>query len=209
MSNFQKIGGVAAFINAALSIATLVVAFGLIGFEALTDNRKLAELAINNPTPLFIQDTLKLLSAIIMIMLIIALFNLLKIYTPKLINTATVIGSLAVLCLVINAGLSFFLVSQATNYALISAEISNRLNGIIGLLGMAVIFLNGIWYFLISRSALKHNQFPKPLNNLGIGIGILSLLPPLGILVLLFSIVWSLWSGQVLLKDGCSNRLWH
>lgn len=201
MSNFQKIGGIAAYINAGVSVAILVVAFGLIGFAALTDNSKLVELAISNPTPLFIQDTLKLLSAIITVVLIIALFNILKIHAPKIMSVATVIGSLSVLCLVINAGLSFFLVSQANNDTLISAESSNQLNGIIALLGMAVIFLNGIWYLLISRSALRHNQFPKPLNYLGTGMGLLSLLPPLGILVLVLNVVWSLWLGQVLLKS--------
>jgi hypothetical protein len=81
----------------------------------------------------------------------------------------------------------------------------NHLIGVIGLLGIAVIFLNGVWYILISWSALKYNRLPKPLSYLGLGMGLLSLLPPLGILVLLFGVVWSLWLGQVLLKsEGAS-----
>lgn len=201
MSNSRKLGGIASFANAAVAVASLIVAFSFIGLDALTDNRKLTELAISNPTPLFIQDMLKLLSAIVAIILIIALFNLLKIHTPKLMVIATAIGSLAVICLVINTGLSVFLVSKVAGHAPISAESINRLNGTIALLGMAVIFLNGIWYLLISRSALMDNLFPKPLNYLGMGMGLLSLLPPLGILVLLLSIIWSLWLGQILIKD--------
>jgi hypothetical protein len=156
MSIVQKIGGVAAFINAAVSVATLVVAFGLIGLPALTDRHKLVELAISDPTPLIIQDVLKFVLAAIAIVLISAVFNRLNSDAPKLMGVATVCGSLAVLCLVINAGLSFFLVSQATNYALVSSDTSNQLHGVIGLLGLAVIFLNGVWYLLISWSALKY-----------------------------------------------------
>jgi len=201
MSNVQTIGGVAAFINAVVSGATLVVAFGLIGLSALIDSRKLVELAISNPTPLIIQDVLKLVSAAIAVVLITALFNRLKSDAPKLMRVAAAFGSLAVLCLVINAGLSFFSVSQAANYALMTSDTSNQLIGMISLLGIAVIFLNGVWYLLISWSALKHHRLPKPLSYLGLGMGLLSLLPPLGILVLLFSVAWSLWLGQVLLKS--------
>lgn len=201
MSNSRKVGGIAAFVNAVVAVASLIVAFGFIGLEALTDNGKLMELAISNPSPLFIQDMLKFLSAIVAIVLIIVLFNLLKIHASKLAVIATVMGSLAVVCLVVNAGLSAFLVSKTASHTPMSAESINRLNGTIALLGMAVIFFNGIWYLLISRSALRQNLFPKPLNYLGMGMGLLSLLPPLGILVLLLSIIWSFWLGQVLTKE--------
>lgn len=205
MSDVEKIGGIAAFVNAAASAITLVVAFGLMGLPTLTDRRKLVELAINNPTPLIIQDALKLVSAAIAVVLITALFNRLKSDAPKPMRVAAATSYLAVLCLVINAGLSFFSVSQVANNELMTSNRANHLIGVIGLLGIAVTFLNGVWYILISWSALKLNRLPKPLSYLGLGMGLLSLLPPLGILVLLFSVVWSLWLGQVLLKsEGAS-----
>ncbi len=198
VSNIQKIGGVAAFINAAVSVATLIVAFGLIGLPALTDNSRLAELAINNPTPLIIQDVLKFVAAAVAIVLIAALHNRLQSDAPRLMRVAARFGSLAVLCLVVNASLSIFSVSQAASFAQMTSDTGQQLTGIIGLLGLSVIFLNGIWYLLISWAALRYNRLPKSLSYLGLGMGLLSLVPLLGILVLLLSIPWSLWLGQVL-----------
>lgn len=197
MSNIYKIGGIAAFINAVIAIASLSVALGLIGPAALTDSTKLVELAIHNPAPLVIQDLLKFVSAIVAVVLIAVLFSWLRNDAPKRMLFAIVFGVLAVLCLVSNASLSLFATSQAAQLTSITGY---QVNGMIGLLGMATLFLNGIWYLLVSSSALHSNRLPKPLSYLGLGMGILSLLPPLGILVLLLSVVWSVWLGQVLLK---------
>jgi hypothetical protein len=201
VTNVQKVSGVAALINAALSVATLVVALGLIGLPALTDRQILVELALRNPTPLILQDGLKFVSAALAIVLIAALSHRLKGNAPKVMAVATLFGSLSVICLVANAGLSVFSVSQAANEALRSSDTGNLLNGIISLLGFAVIFLNGGWYLLVSWTALKQNRLPKPLNYLGLGMGAISLLPPLGILVLFLSVIWSFGLGLVLLKS--------
>ena len=71
----------------------------------------------------------------------------------------------------------------------------------IGLLALGAIVLDGVWLLLISWIALKHQQLPKRLCYLGLGMGVLSLVPPLGIIVLLLGIVWSGWSGRVFLKS--------
>ncbi len=200
--NTQKAGGIAAFINALLAIATLVVAFGLIGPAALTDNTKLVELAINNPAPLIIQDLLKFASAVVAIVLVVALFSRLRGESPTVMRVATSLGFLSILCLLANASLSLYAITQAANFASEQAEMGKQLNGLIGLLGMAVIVVNGLWYLLVSWSARKTNRLPRRLSHLGLVMGALSLVPPLGIIVLLLSIVWSLWLGRVLLKDN-------
>jgi hypothetical protein len=107
-----------------------------------------------------------------------------------------------VLCLVVNATLSLYATFQAATYAREASAIGIPLNGIIGLLAMAVLILNGMWYLLVSWIALKSQRLPKALSYLGLGMGVISLVPPLGIIVLLLSMVWSAGVGRVLLQEG-------
>lgn len=193
-AGLQKIGGLAAFANALIGAGALVVAIGLIGPAALADPGKLADLAIHNPAPLIIQDALKLASAVTACVLIAALFNRLRTGFPAVMVIASSFGLLSVLCLLANAGLSLFVLSQTARGMAAGAQ----LQGLIGLLGMAVIVANGVWYLLVGWAALKAGRLPRPLCYLGVGMGGLSLLPPLGIVVLLLSLAWSVWLGLVL-----------
>lgn len=194
----QKMGGIAAFLQAAVAIAMMVVAFGLIGVSVLTDREKLTELVLQNPTPLMIQDLLKFAAAVLAMILVIALFNILRDGSPKQMRVATAFGCLSILFLLMNASVSLYALSQVSAYAQDTTGAGYEMNAVITLLGWIVIFTNGLWYLLLSRSALRGKQFPKPLNYLGLGIGFISLLPCLGIVVLPLSIVWSVWMGWAL-----------
>jgi hypothetical protein len=200
MPHLQKLGGIAAFINVVVAIATLAVAILLIGFSAIADQNKLVELAIHNPAPLLIQDGLKFISAAISIILILALANYLRRDASVLLSVATGFGFFSVLCLVSNAILSLYAISQAATYDQ-ATLFGNQLNSTIGILAVAAICLDGLWLLLVSWTALKNQRLPKLLCYLGLGMGVLSLVPPLGIIVLLLSMVWSVWVGQVLLKQ--------
>jgi hypothetical protein len=202
MPHIQKLGGIAAFVNIVVAVATLVVAIALIGPSALADPSKLVDLAIHNPAPLIIQDGLKFVSAAIASVLILALASRLRRDNSTLLSIATGFGLLSVLCLVVNATLSLYATFQAATYAREASAIGIPLNGIIGLLAMAVLILNGMWYLLVSWIALKSQRLPKALSYLGLGMGVISLVPPLGIIVLLLSMVWSAGVGRVLLQEG-------
>ena len=204
-SRVQTIGGVAAFIYAGMAIATLGVAFGIIGPAVLADRQKLVDLALTNPTPLLIQDILKFILAIAASGMIVALFVRLQANSPILQRIAALSGVLAVSGLVLNASLSLFTLSQASNSTSVSEETSMRLAGVVGLLGLIVIVLHGVWYLLVNWTALRHKRLPRWLSYLGIGMGVISLVPVLGILVLLCSIVWSAGVGQVLLEGEGSG----
>lgn len=192
MSNLQRLGSIAAFINAGAAAAALVVAFVLIGPAALSDPAKLADLAVHNPTPLIIQDLVKFVSAAAAVVLILALAARLRRDAPRLILTANVFGFLAVACLIANAVLSLYATLQGT------AATGGQLLNLIGVLAIGALALNGIWYLLIDWTALKQQQLPKLLCYLGLVMGAVSLVPPLAIVVLLLSIVWSVWLGRVL-----------
>jgi Domain of unknown function (DUF4386) len=201
VTNIQKLGSVAAFINAIVSIATLLVAIFLIGLSALADASKFVDLAINNPTPLIIQDLLKFVSAASGCVLILALSQCLYSDTPKLILFANIFGSFSLLCLVTNGVLSIYTISQASLYAKEIYSLGGQLNAIIGLLAVTLIVFNGLWLLLVSWSALKSNRLPKFFCYLGLGMGFLSLIPQLGIFVLILSVIWSVWLGRLLWRD--------
>jgi hypothetical protein len=160
----------------------------------------LVDLAIHNPVPLLIQDGLKFVSAVISSVLILALANYLRRDVSVLLSVATGFGFLSVLCLVGNATLSLYGISQASTSDP-AALSGNHFSSMIGILAVAAISLDGLWFLLVSWTARKSEQLPSLLCYLGLGIGILSLVPPLGIIVLLLSMVWSVWMGQVLLKE--------
>ncbi|MCC6498881.1 MAG: DUF4386 family protein [Anaerolineales bacterium] len=216
--NLQQIGGTAALINVAVTVVTLIVALGFIGAAALADPNKLMELAVRNPTPLIVQDALKVVSAGIAVVLILVFHSRLQNDFPRLVRAATCFGFLSVMCLLVNAGLSLALVTQAVNVpqeqtglnSPLSMLLDRRgtadlaaqgsLNGLINLLGMAVILVNGLWYLLVSWASLKTNRLPRWINYLGLTMGGLSLLPPLGIFVLVLGIPWSFGLGRALLN---------
>ncbi len=200
MTHLQKLGGIAAFINVIVVIATLATVIFLIGFSAIADPNKLIDLAIHNPAPLLIADGLKLVSAVISSVLILALANYLGRNASALLSVATGFGFLSVLCLVGNATLSLYGISQASTHDQESMS-GNHVSSMIGILAVAAISLNGLWFLLVSWTALNSQQLPNSLCYLGLGMGVLSLVPLLGIIVLLLSMVWSVWMGQVLLKE--------
>jgi hypothetical protein len=202
VSSVLKVGGIAAYLNAAVASATLTVALGLVGPSALADRQKLVELAITRPAPLIIQDILKFMAAVIAVAMIAGLFRRLRGGAPTQMRVAAMFGLLAALCLVLNATLSLFAIWQAGNAALMSSPVGARLPGIIGVSGLAVILLGGVWYLLVNWAALKQKQFPRRLSYLGLSMGALSLIPVLGIMVLLCSIPWSVGVGRVLLRGA-------
>jgi hypothetical protein len=205
MPNIQKLGGIAAFINAAVAVTTLMVAVFAIGLSALANPSKLVDLAIHNPAPLLVQDFLKLVSAAISGVLILTFCNRLHDRTPKLILVATVFGCSSVVCLVANAAFSIYAIFQVAVNAGGTLAAGDRLNSLIGLLAIATIMLDGLWFLLVSWSALQSDRLPKLLSYIGLGMGFLSLVPPLGIVVLTLSVLWSVLLGQILLQESRST----
>src|SRR5439155_25412306 len=62
MSGSQRIGGIASLVNAAVSIANVLIVILMVG-AANTDVNAMATMAQNNPTPLTLLEVLKLVSA--------------------------------------------------------------------------------------------------------------------------------------------------
>ncbi|GMV34412.1 MAG: DUF4386 domain-containing protein [Anaerolineales bacterium] len=217
-STLQKAGGVAALVNAVLALVSLIVAFGWIGPAALMDKAVLARLALENPAPLIFQDLLKFASAVTASVLVIAMYHRLRRQAPRGMKTALFFGLFSIALLLANASLSLFAVSQASTFTLLPLGAGGQLGGtyrqfeitayvlhgllneLIGLLGMAAIFVNGFWYLPVNWAFLKTANLPRWLCILGLAMGGMSLLPPLGIVVLTLSIPWALGLGATLLR---------
>lgn len=75
-------------------------------------------------------------------------------------------------------------------------------------LGGGVEIIGGIWVFLVSITGLKYKVFSRFLNNMGLivgGAGILTIVPPLkdlGVLFGLTQIVWFVWIGIAMIGKG-------
>lgn len=187
-------GAYAAFVQAFAAAAALFTAVGLIGLAALGDPARLATLAVHNPLPLLLQDGLKFVSAAASVALIVVMFRQLRPTAPRASTVAAICGLLAVALLLVNVLFSLAAVTQAMRGLAVDA----RLNGLIGLLGMAAIAINGVWYLLVSWTARRAQWLPVGLCGLGLALGVVSLVPFLGLLTLVLSVAWSLWLGVAL-----------
>ncbi len=193
---FEKLGGIAAFVSAGAAGASLFVALVLIGMDALSDPQRLAELARVNPLPLLLQDALKILTAAAAFILVMVFRKTLRERAPTMARAAVVLGLLAIGLLLANALLSIFAVAQAANP---SPNFSggDALTAVIGLLGMGAIMANGIWYLLVNWAALKNSLLPRGLCYLGLVLGAASLIPFLALGVLVLGVAWAIWLGVV------------
>ena len=102
---------------AVVAIATLYVALVMIGPDALTDQNKFAEIAVNNPAPLYIQDMLKFISAVSGMVLIIILYRRLRKEATLRMKVAALFGCLSILLLLSNAAISLQATAQAPEFA--------------------------------------------------------------------------------------------
>ncbi len=211
MSNFKKLGGIAALILA----ACYLVGFAVYGFildygsvvEALervaffADNQ-----AILYATTLFVY----VVFGVFLVVLALALYERLQKGAMALAQTATVFGlfwALVVIAsgLIFNSGMGTVVDLYATDQAQ-AATVWLAIDAVFEGLGGGTEILGGIWMLLLSWAALRAGELPKVLNYLGVVIGmvgILTIVPALEALTDVFGltqIVWFIWLGIVLLR---------
>ena len=179
---------VAAAFNAVVSIATLVVAVGLIGVGVLFDRDRFLRLAVESPGPILLMDTLKPLSALAFALLVAGFHGRLRPAGPRRIVTATVFGGVAVAALLANALLSVYAVLNAGR---LDATAGTKFNIAITALALVVGLGSGVWYLLVSVAASRAGVLPKWVCRLGLAIGAASLAPPLGLVALVLTPAWS------------------
>jgi hypothetical protein len=211
MKNLQKMGGIAAL------YAGVAFIVGMLGFLLVVgwpdDPVQQVAVLVNNQVSLHILYVIVYqVWAVFLVVLTLALYERLKADSPAVMQTATAIGIIWA-TVVIASGMIFNIgmdnvvdlygedPAQATTVWLVIESVSDAVGGGNEILG-------GLWVLLISWAALQSRGLPRALNYLGIVIGaagILSALPGLGDVGLIFGlvqIVWFIWVGIVMLRGG-------
>ena len=211
MKNLQKMGGIAAL------YAGVAFIVGMLGFLLVVgwpdDPVQQVAVLVNNQVSLHILYVIVYqVWAVFLVILTLALYERLKADSPAVMQTATAIGIIWA-TVVIASGMIFNIgmdnvvdlygedPAQATTVWLVIESVSDAIGGGNEILG-------GLWVLLISWAALQSRGLPRALNYLGIVIGaagILSALPGLGDVGLIFGlvqIVWFIWVGIVMLRGG-------
>ena len=218
MNNLQRMGGVAALINATAYIVGFAMAFTLLApIMDAAPEQYLAFLA-ENQTLLYVWYLIiYVIAGVFMVPLVLALHERLKGGAPALAATVTAIG-LIWAGLVIASGMLYLkdigVVAQL--YAQDPAQAATvwlALSAVENALGGGIELPGGLWALLVSWAALRTNGLPKALNILGLVIGaagILTLIPALGELgTSLFGlgfILWFAWAGIVMVRSRVGGR---
>lgn len=220
MKDSQKMGGVAALIEA----ATFVVGFAL----AAT---LLAPYTTGNPDPgesvAFLADNqtimyvwtliIYVVFGVFLVVLSLALYERLKVGSPATAQTATAFG-LIWAGLVIASGMLIIndLGVVADLYSSDPAQAESvwlALNSVEEALGGVIELPAGLWVLLLSWAALRAGGLPRALSYLGMVIGvagILTVVPALEALTAVFGlglIVWFAWLGIVMLRGSAQPSI--
>jgi hypothetical protein len=215
MNDLQKVGGIAALIEAAtflVGLALLVTVLAPYGTGDLEPVEKVTFLA-DNQTILYVwNQVIYVLFGVVLVVLSIALHARLKDGSPAMMQTATAFG-LIWAGLVLASGMVFNIgmgtvvelygtdPAQAATVWLAVAAVQDGLGG-----GNEIV--GGLWVLLLSWAALRGGGLRKALNYLGIVIGVaglLTIVPPLEMVGAVFGlgfIAWFVWAGIVMLRTA-------
>ncbi len=213
MSNdLQKLGGIAALIEAAL----YVTGFGL--FLTVLDSssydgpvQKIGFLAANQVASYIAYLLIYVVFGLVLVVLALALHERLKKGSPAIMQTATAFG-LIWAGLVIASGM----IANIGHSAVIGIFSENQdqavslwlaIGAVQDALGGGNEIVGALWVLLLSWAALRGSSLPKALNYLGVLVGLagmLTVVPTFGVLMDVFGlsqIVWFAWLGIVLLRE--------
>lgn len=213
MNDFQKMGGVAALIEAATYVVGLGLALTLLAPVLDADPDQYVAFLVDNQALLHIWHLIiYVINGVFLVVLALALYERLKAGSPAMAQTATAFGLIWAVTIIISGMLIINDLgviadlygedpAQAVSAWLVLDAVESGLGGAVELPG-------GIWILLVSWAALRTGGLPRALNYLGVVIGVaglLTLVPALdeaGVIFGLGFIVWFVWVGIVILR-GC------
>ena len=217
MNDLQKMGGVAALIEAATFVVGFALFFTLLAPSVYgsTDGDTVQSVAFlaDNQAILYIWNLIiYVLFGIFLVVLALALYERLKAGAPAMAQTATAFG-LIWAGLVIASGMvaNISLGTVVDLYGKDPAQAASvwlALSSVEEGLGGGNEIAGGLWVLLVSWAALWARGLPRALNYLGMVIGVsglLTVVPVLEVLGAVFGlglIVWFVWLGIVMLRDS-------
>lgn len=216
IKTLQKMGGVAALIDAATYLVSLGLLFTLLAPMAKPDLDFGQFMAFfrDNQTIVFIWHLLMyLVNGVFLVILALALYERLKAGAPALAQAATVFGLIWV-ALVFASGLITIyglevVVALYDKDPAQAATVKVVLDTITNGIDHSDRFLGCLWVLLVSWAALRVGGLPRVLSYLGLVIGVAGListaapaLQELGIAFGFGIIVWWIWLGIVMWRSN-------
>jgi hypothetical protein len=210
LSNLQKIGGVAALIEAIIYIAAFVFFGAFWNSPGGADAAQQFAFLTENKTVLFVVNfVMYVLFGIVLAVLVLALHERLKKGAPTLSSLAAIFGVIWV-GLVIASGM-IANIGLAAAIDLANTEPQQAMTmwravySVVEGLGGGNEVVGGLWVLLISITALQNQKLPKALNVFGLIVGLVGVLTvyPADVFTEIFGvsqIVWFSWLGITLIK---------
>ena len=209
LNNLQKIGGVAALLEAIIYVSAFVFFGAFWNFPADADSvQKFAFLADNQIILSIVNFIMYVLFGIFLAVLVLALHERLKGNAPTLSQIASVfgvvwVGLVIASGMIANIGLGA-VIELSTKEPEQAMTAWRAINSVVEGLGGGNEIVGGLWVLLLSIAALKGNELPKILNYLGLFIGFAGILTiyPADVLTEIFGlgqIVWFAWLGIIML----------
>ncbi len=212
MNSLQKWGGLAALGHAAAYIVGLVLGITLIFPLLSADSDQYLKFVADNQALLYLWNLISYWgSAITLVIMVLVLYERLKVGSSNLIQVATVFGLIWAGLIIASANLMLRdLGIVAALYGQNPAQATTAWtaleaveNGIVS--GNELV--GSLWVLLLSVAALKSGGLTKGLNYLGVMLGVAGILTIIPTLVetlrMVFGpgmIVWSMWVGIVMLR---------
>ena len=212
MNDLQKMGGVAALIEAATYVVGLGLALTLLAPVLDADADQYVAFLADNLTLMYVWHLIiYLVNGVFLVVLVLALHERLKAGSPAMVQTATAFG-LIWAALVIASGMLIIndlgvVVDLYGEDPAQAASVWLALSAVEEGLGGAIELPGGLWVLLLSLAAMRAGGLPRALNYLGVVIGaagILTVVPALDVLAAVFGlgfIVWFVWVGIVMLRS--------
>ncbi|NPV86964.1 MAG: DUF4386 family protein [Anaerolineae bacterium] len=212
MKNLQKLGGFAALYLAAAYMTGIVLFLFVLDYPSIVEPVQKAALLVEKQMVIYLTNLLMyVIFGVFLVVLVLALYERLGAASAAVIRTAAVIGiiwagALIASGMIANAAIAPVVAlygkdpSQAAMTWLTVETVANGLGGANGEI------LGGLLTLLVSWAALQVRGLARPLNYLGVlvgVVGIVSTVPGLGDLAGLFGMtqmVWFVWLGVILLR---------
>ncbi len=200
-------------------VATFAVALGLF-FILLTptgygtrdiDYGQFVAFLADNQVVMYIWYLNIFMGGVFLVVLALVLYERLKARSPAIVQTATAFGFLwgalgIASGMISNTGMDIVVDLYGKDPAQ-AASVWVALDAVENGLVSEFEVPGGLWVLLLSLAALRTDGFPKALKYLGMVIGvagILTVVPPLEVLQIVFGlgfIVWWIWLGIVMLRN--------
>ncbi len=215
ISDLQKLGGIAALIEAALYVTGFALFLTILDPSGYVGHvQQVAFLADNQVASYIAYLLIYVVFGVVLVVLVLALHARFKNDSPAIMQTATAFG-LIWAGLVIASGM-IANIGNSTVVALFSKNQDQAVSLWLAIitvqeaLGGGNEIVGGLWVLLLSWAALRAGKLPKVLNYLGVLVGlagILTVVPAFDVLMDVFGlgqIVWFAWLGIVMLREDPS-----